>query len=296
MRVMSLNVRAGGRGVRPRVLDHVQDSAINLIGLQEIRTSTVGIWRSSLEGAGYDVADTFSLAREHGIPHPSALRTDGLLIASRWPLRILKPDRLQIAWPERLLSVVAKHPNGAFEFHTTHVPNGSRSNKLYSRDDPAPARASLEKKIDTLEAIFRALTRGKLMPRVLAGDFNEPYSESPDGAIQFWQHKCPAGLRPMLMDRWREAAHSVFRGLTAHGVQDAFRTKHGHARVAHSWVANKAKKSDDGIRVAAPNVYRLDHLFASTEFTIETCDYDHSFRGKGLSDHAAIYAELGGRW
>ena len=293
MRVMSLNVLKGGRQVHPRVMGHVKDSAIDLVGLQEVWASTVGMWRTSFEGAGFDVVDTFSLAREHGIPHPSVTRTDGLLIASRWPLRALKPNRIQIAWPERLLSVVVKRPDGAFEFHTTHVPNGSRSKKLYKKEDPAPARDSLEKKIDTLEAIFRALTRGKLMPRILAGDFNEPYSESPNGSIQYWQHECPSGLRSTLEDRWRAAAHSVFRGLTAHGVQDAFRAKHGYAKAAHSWVAN-AKKSDDGIRVATPNVYRLDHLFVSTEFAVEACDYDHGFRGRRLSDHAAVCAELGG--
>jgi endonuclease/exonuclease/phosphatase family metal-dependent hydrolase len=292
--VMSLNVRKGGPLILSRVIDHIQDSAVDLCGFQEIRASTVGNWRASLERAGYAVADTFALAREHGVPHPSAMREDGLLIASRWPVRALKPNRIAIAWPERLLSVVVKHPAQAFEFHTTHVPNGSRSKKLYKKEDPTPARDSLEKKIDTLEAIFRALTRGKL-PRVLAGDFNEPFSESPNGAIQYYQHECPAGLRTIFEDRWRDAAHSVFRGLSAHGVQDAFRTKHGHGKAAHSWETNP-KQDEDGIPITAPNLYRLDHLFASTEFTIETCDYDHSFRGKGLSDHAAIYAELGGRW
>jgi endonuclease/exonuclease/phosphatase family metal-dependent hydrolase len=295
VRVMSLNVRKGGPLILSRVIDHIQDSAVDLCGFQEIRASTVGNWRTSLERAGYAVVDTFALAREHGVPHPSAMREDGLLIASRWPVRALKPNRIEIAWPERLLSVVVKHPAQAFEFHTTHVPNGSQGERLYYKEGPTAGRDRLEKKVDTLEAIFRALTRNKLMPRILAGDFNEPFSESPNGAIQYWQHKCPAGLRSTLQERWRDAADSVFRGLSAHGVQDAFRTKHGHGKAAHSWETNP-KQDEDGLPITAPNLYRLDHLFASTEFTIETCDYDHSFRGKGLSDHAAIYAELGGRW
>lgn len=288
---MSLNVRKGGPQILSRVVDRIQDSAIDLCGFQEIRASTVGNWRTSLEGAGYTVTDTLALAREHGIPHPSAMREDGLLIASRWPLRALKPNRIQIAWPERLLSVVVKHPDGAFEFHTTHVPNGSLGEKLYYRKAPAAGRDRLEKKIDTLEAIFRALTRSKLMPRVLAGDFNEPFSESSDGAVHYWQHKCPALLRPMLEERWRNAAYSVFRGLAAHGMKDAFRTKHGYGKPAHSWETNP-RQDDDGIPVKEPNLYRLDHLFVSTDFSIEACDYDHSFRATGLSDHAAVFADL----
>ena len=202
-----------------------------------------------------------------------------------------EPTRIKIAWPERLLSVVVKHPTRAFEFHTTHVPNGSAAEKLYKDENRGPAHDRLEKKIDTLEAVFGAVTRSKLMPRILAGDFNEPLSESSNGAVQFWQHKCPPGLRSSLQDRWRDAAYSVFLGLAAHGMQDVFRSHHGYGKPAHSWETNP-KQDDDGKQVRPPNLYRLDHLFASMDFRIENCVYDDSFRTLGSSDHSAIIADL----
>lgn len=293
MRVMSLNVRSGGSGVLGKVTDYAEESAVDLVALQELRVSTIDDWRTSLIGAGYEVVDTFSLAQKHGFEHPSEMRRDGLLIASRWPVRALAPIRIEIAWPERPLSVIVKHPKRSFEFHTTHVPNGSQGSTLYYEQGHAIGRDRLEKKIDTLEAVFRAMTKSKLMPRLLAGDFNEPFSESPNGTVQYWQHECPSGLRPILEDRWRVAAHSVFEGLSAHGIHDAFRSRHGYSKSAHSWETNP-KHGTDGLPISDPNRYRLDHLFASTDFRVEACDYDHTFRTRGMSDHAAVFADLVG--
>ena len=38
--------------------------------------------------------------------------------------------------------------------------------------------------------------------------------------------------------------------------------------------------------------YRLDHLLASAELTVEDCRYEHGWRKEGLSDHSALVASL----
>jgi endonuclease/exonuclease/phosphatase family metal-dependent hydrolase len=41
--------------------------------------------------------------------------------------------------------------------------------------------------------------------------------------------------------------------------------------------------------------YRLDHLIASGELVVSSCEYEHGWRERGLSDHAALIADLGVR-
>jgi len=38
--------------------------------------------------------------------------------------------------------------------------------------------------------------------------------------------------------------------------------------------------------------WRLDHLFASAHLAVEACGYRHEWRDGGLSDHAALEADL----
>ena len=279
-KVLSLNVTDGGRRVQTLVADALGSLAPDLATLQEVRTDTVASWRSAVEREGFHVADTFDLARQHDVPDPSRFRTDGLLITSRWPLQALAPTRWDLPWPERLLSARVDHPRGPIELHTAHVPNASTGITLYRKGEHERGRERLMKKLETFEGVYRALTASPTAARILTGDFNTPHSERPDGSVGYWQHSCPAALRPELAQRWNAAERSVIEGLREHGFADAYRTLHGPNTDAFSW--------EHG---SSGNRYRYDHVFASTELTPTASDYLHEFR-LNSSHHAAILTDL----
>ena len=279
-RILSLNVTNGGHRLHQPFFARLHELAPDLITLQEVRSDTRTRWRTPLQDAGYHVTDTFELAQEHAIAHPDRFREDGLLIASRWPLQALDPTRIDLPWPERLLSVVIQHPDRAFELHTTHVPNASTGINLYTKGQHALGRERLMKKLETFEGLHRALTASPGTPRILTGDFNTPHTEHPDGTVRYWQHSCPTPLRPELERRWLDAERSVIEGLRDHGMRDAYRTLHGPASTAFSWEHGSSK-----------NRYRYDHVLASSAFTPTACDYLHEFR-LNSNHHAAILADL----
>jgi exonuclease III len=280
VRVLSLNVTDGGTTLHRPLLARLAELAPDLVTLQEIRSATVARWRADLQAAGYHLADTLDLARHHGLPHPGPFREDGLLIASRWPITPIDPTGWGLPWPERLLSVTVHHPDRTLELHTTHVPNASTGIKLYRQGQRALGRERLMKKLETFEGVHRALTASPHTPRILTGDLNTPHTERPDGTVRYWQHSCPAPLRPELEARWLAAERGVIEGLRDHGFTDAYRAVHGPNGDAFSW--------EHG---ASGNRYRYDHVFASSEFVATDCGYLHEFRLNG-SHHAAVVAEL----
>jgi exodeoxyribonuclease III len=282
LRVLSLNITSGGRRLHRPFFARLPALAPDLVTLQELRADTAASWRGSLLAAGYAVTDTFDLARRHAIPHPARFREDGLLIASRWPHQALDPMRLDLPWPERVLSVSVAHPERALELHTVHVPNASTGIRLYARGHTELGRERLMKKLETFEGIERALAGSNGTPRLLTGDFNTPHTEYRDGRVRYWQHSCPAPLRAELASRWLDAERNVFEGLRTRGMRDAYRAVHGPEGAGFSWEHGSSK-----------NRYRYDHVLASREFTPTACDYLHEFR-LDSNHHAGILAELAG--
>ena len=106
----------------------LSDQAAALVGvepdvvpLQEITASSSVEWRRSLTEAGLgDIAFSFDLTPATFVP--KGPRKYGLILASRWPLDTLSPDRFQVPWPERVLSAMLNTPFGPVEINTTHVP------------------------------------------------------------------------------------------------------------------------------------------------------------------------------
>lgn len=285
MLILSLNVRAGGASALSYLLKWMDQHDPDLLTLQEMRESTVAAWRSALRSRGYVVHDVFGPDFPSNPPAGDSQRRDGLLMASRWPVRLLDPTRLKAQWPERILSVIVKHPQRTFELHTTHVPNGSAGYRNFKKGDGG---VRLEKKIDTLEGIHRALTRNPDAPRILTGDFNEPLAELPGGGFRYWNEdpKCPKELQRLYRSRWRAAGEAVFERLPAAGVRDVYREHNGFAEESYSWAHGSSSSQ-----------YRYDHMFASPHFAVKACSYDHGFREKSNgtsspSDHAAIWAAL----
>jgi len=70
--------------------------------------------------------------------------------------------------------------------------------------------------------------------------------------------------------------------LESSGMKDAFRMVHGNAEI-YSWYSHQG------------NGYRYDHSYISEDLTdlIANCEYLHTFREEGISDHSPMLLSLG---
>jgi endonuclease/exonuclease/phosphatase family metal-dependent hydrolase len=223
-----------------------QEAPPHLIALQELNLNAWPETKKTLQDSGFH-----------------CIRKGELLIAGRcWKLEHL-PLPSGTAWPRRLQSALIHHPvAGKIHLHNTHIPNGSKND---------------EKKVSTLNAVYKSLARKSSQHRILCGDFNTPKHESACKVFT-WGQRVPSGeLISNWGKRWDTAERKILKGLAQFDLKDAFRNINGYSMRASSW-----------------RKYRIDHIFASSSLRAESCRYLQSCRkknpGKRLSDHAAIEA------
>src|SRR5262249_1969121 len=153
-------------------LEAVERLAPDVVGLQEITPTNSEPWLAGLAAIGlsYGVSslDLVPAARAQRRPARS-----GVLLASRWPLRLLDPWDGVVQFPERQLSGLIETPAGAVEVHVVHVVSSGRMREL----------GLSTAKAETFEAIYARLARPSAVPRILCGDLNAPLDELPDGTI-----------------------------------------------------------------------------------------------------------------
>jgi exonuclease III len=153
--------------------------------------------------------------------------------------------------------------SGGVTVHSVHVPNAANG----------------WVKVRTLEAV-RAGLAATTGPRVLCGDLNTPRREYPDGTVFSFARDSKGRLRPERGSEWDDGELGVVPRLSELGFQDAIRTLHGYAEPERSWTFRHG------------GGWRLDHLFASAELTVDAAAYHHDWREAGLSDHSALEADL----
>jgi endonuclease/exonuclease/phosphatase family metal-dependent hydrolase len=151
------------------------------------------------------------------------------------------------------------------EVHNLHSPISSKAEQV---------------KVRTLEAVYEALAPPGMVPQVLVGDLNTPQYESREGEVQSFARTRTGRIRPSHGERHDRAELGLVVGLRDHGYADAFRTLHGYARRDRSWLYPHGKTG-----------YRLDHIIVRGLEPI-ACEYEHGWRDAGLSDHAAMWADL----
>jgi endonuclease/exonuclease/phosphatase family metal-dependent hydrolase len=257
--VLTWNVagRVAGVAEQARVID---SRPVDVLALQEVRASAVAAWEAELEALGYSHR-AFTLPAD-GPSRPPDRRL-GVLIASRQPIETCPP--LDVPWPERYLAVRTLLDGAHVEVHSLHAPLSNKPDRI---------------KVRTLEAVYERLAPASELPRILLGDLNTPQYESRDGEVQSFARTRTGRLRPEYGERHDRAELALIVGLTDRGYVDAFRTMHGYGRRDRSWLYPNGKMG-----------YRLDHLIVRG-LAVVACEYEHDWRHAGLSDHAALWAQL----
>jgi exonuclease III len=251
----NVNGRINGIGAQVKQIAAME---CDIVALQEVKLNTAPIFRAEFPKQGLTyILDSFELCADRSrLVGP---RKYGQLIASRWPIQPLQPDRFKIPWIERVLSAIVDAPFGKVELHTTHIPPGSSNGWI---------------KIETLEGIFDRLACQSDLPRILCGDFNTPKEETADGRTITWD-------RPG--SRWDSGERNVLVGLADFDLVEVYRYIYGYEKSDFSWFYR-------------PHIgRRFDHVFASRSLLGKaTCEYNHSFRTSKLSDHSALIVDF--RW
>lgn len=266
LRLITWNIRhGGGRHVESQAAwlgEHEPD----IVALQEARLTTLARHEAGLRAAGLmHIAHSFGLLEQSKIARDR--QKNGVLIASRWPLRNLSWTGTALPLPERHLAVRVEHPAGEIELHSVYMPVGS---------------ADGDAKVITFEAIHSLLAVSSTIPRILCGDFNSPQTELPDGTlVTFGQNPRRKGGWRVSLPRKDAAERSVLVGLAASDLHDVFRGLHGYGKAEASWHYSSRYCS---------KAFRLDHILASSSLCAERCEYHHEPREKKLSDHSAMEA------
>jgi exodeoxyribonuclease III len=255
--LLSWNV-AGRVGDRQEAqIAALAERPFDVLCLQEVTPTNRARWVAALEARGLQVAVSAWPV------HPRGSRRFAVLIAARAPLR--DAASLELPWPERHLRATTAIGGADVEVHTLHAPLSSKEGQV---------------KVQTLEAVFAAVSAPDGRPRVLAGDLNTPRYESREGEIATFARDRKGRLRPELGERHDRAELLLIDELVRRGWRDAFRALHGYARRDRSW----AMRTGFG--------YRLDHVLVSPGLEPVECDYVHDWRTERLSDHSAIWTRI----
>jgi exodeoxyribonuclease-3 len=229
----------------------------DVVALQEVTAGTLPLWRQALERIGLPhvacTLDTAPWQRE-----PRSRRTTGVIVAAATPVETLDDRPVDPPWPETVLTADV----AGVRIHAAHVPNAANG----------------WTKVRTLEALAQLAGRdvdgGR--PVVVAGDLNTPRRETPDGIITF-ARDTKGRLRRERGAEWDEAELALLDGRT--GLVDAFRALHPDARdVSWAWSHGGG--------------WRLDHILVGGPVAPQAALYHHDWRAGGLSDHAAMEADL----
>jgi exonuclease III len=234
----------------------------DVVALQEVRLSSLALWRSALARLGLAHVVTSLDAHDPAV-RPAPERRLGVLIAGRAPLSVL-PGPTGLPWAERVLCAQTE----VGEVVNLHAPLSNKGGEV---------------KVRTLEAVYAYLAGGGGAggPAVLVGDFNTPQYESREGEVSTFARTRTGRLKPDYGERHDRAELALVTGLLSHGWSDAFRVLHGYSRRDRSWLYPNGKMG-----------YRLDHIMVRG-LAVEACEYRHDWRDAKLSDHAGMWAALG---
>ncbi len=237
----------------------------DVVALQELTRRTVPLWCHAFALMGLPHVRTSAIGGEAN-GEVSGRRTL-VMVASRFEQEDVEQP-LSAPRSESALSVLVHASAGPVEVHCVHVPNAANG----------------WVKVETLQAVRRGLATPDRVPRVLCGDLNTPRRELPDGTTISFACDSRGRLRPERGPEWDAAELGVVPGLRDLGYRDAYRALHGYGSGSPSWTWKTIAGHNGG--------WRLDHTFLSAALLPQACQYHHTWREQGLSDHSALETDL----
>jgi exodeoxyribonuclease-3 len=240
----------------PELLVLLEDSAPDVVCLQELKAPTERFPASAIEKAGY------------GAVWLGEKSWNGVAILARGR----KPEETRRGLPGDSADVQSRYIEaavGGVIVSSLYAPNGN--------PQPGPKFEFKLRWFERLQTHATALLATGL-PVVLAGDYNI----------------IPTDLDVYVPDRWRDDAlfhlrvREAYERLLASGWLDALRTRYPDQRIYTFWkYLRNAYQRDAGLRI--------DHLLLSPALHERLLDagVDRPHRGRpGSSDHAATWIEL----
>jgi endonuclease/exonuclease/phosphatase family metal-dependent hydrolase len=255
----------------------IREHDVDVLFLQEVRYGAdmkwLEVWQDGLEELGLASIEhscewAAELAESTVPPHGDIGHDNGHItaVSGDWDLRrneqLIRPrlertdrSKFDTNFPEKIL--VTEVDTSDIEIECWNV-------------RAVPGRSWGDEKIKIFETVYERLAEAGSEMRLLAGDFNSPRRELPDGqAIPFGYDK-DADVR----DKWVSAELNVLKGLGHLDMVDAFRYVHGYGEIGVKDTSWKSK--------------RFDHIFASSSLRPSRCYYE----SVDCSDHAPIIADL----
>jgi endonuclease/exonuclease/phosphatase family metal-dependent hydrolase len=144
--------------------------------------------------------------------------------------------------------------------HNAHAPPGSTRYQIRPQ---------------ALAAIARRLDGRPSTPQILCGDFNTPQPEVAGEPVRTFADRYPA-----VAAEW-----------------DAAETRHPRPsaaarRLQAGACAGRSLAGSHRVRNSRTPDRRYDHIYVSEHFTVDACRYLSDWLDAGLSDHAAVEADL----
>lgn len=281
VRVLTWNVQClrGGSSARvASIADAVARHAPDAVALQEVSADAelLGTLRAELRTRGF-------AGFHFGAPDPKARKRYGNVVASTGTVVSNGGGAAaggDLHWRHLITSANVTTRDGfELELFSVHIPNGSGNGWA---------------KVDAFIYLADVLTARPLAPRVVAGDFNEPWRFNGDVAESF---ACKDGLD--LDTPWtRDGKHESFEPRPRREWQDAVdrvlgaRSPIGVRRFVPAHVADAC--ASHVTRNGKPRLF--DHILGSSHLRCAGLEYDHSVReatsAQRLSDHSIVVGDL----
>ena len=269
MKVISWNVGRSYKNIDNQLSILKEDP--DIMCLQEVTQKSFNIFKKKLNKKFNYISFSLDL-----IPDKNLLigpRRLGVLIASKYKTELRKITEFELPWRERVLNLNIYNKK-KIKFYGVYIPPGS-SNKWI--------------KIETLEGLFRGLSKKNNSPTIMCGDFNIPQEENTKGVITFAQKIqknneiiTKKSFRGGSGFRWDAAERSIFENNGLYDLFDCYRNLHPNKKEYSFYIERKNK-------IVAKRGF--DHFFCSKLKPIKV-KYLHSYREKKFSDHSPMLMEL----
>jgi endonuclease/exonuclease/phosphatase family metal-dependent hydrolase len=245
------------------------DPKPGIVTLQEVTVGQEPAIIRALESMGYSAVSSCDAAADE--------KRYGNIVAVLGPEPTVIDPQPNLPWPQLVLHVHAVTSIGTLPVVTVHIPNGSGNGWG---------------KIEALE-VLRVLVEGcSGQPLILTGDFNEPRHAWQEERVVTFGHERVGGRWEVESGDWTDEAGKTRVWADWDSAVRWFFESDQRSRLHNAyWDAHGEGSMEESHRChGAPRWF--DHVFASPDLAVRSCDFLHTWRNDGLSDHSPLLATV----